>query len=88
LKILALSQFAVGIQGVFDQSIASTGHSLGPMLSTGFWNAVRIPLSYLLSGPLGYGLPGIWWAINLTSYGKALSSYWIFRRGKWKEVQL
>ncbi len=88
LRILALSQFAVGIQGVYDQTVSAAGHSLPPSISTGFWNLSRIPLSLWLGAPERFGLVGIWWAINLSTYGKALTSWWILRRGRWLRLRL
>ncbi len=88
LRVIALSQFAVGLQGVFDQSLSSAGYSLPVFFSTGFWNLSRIPLSLLLGAPDLFGLPGIWWAVNLSTYGKAATSYWLVRRGRWLRTGL
>ena len=37
---------------------------------------------------LGYGLPGVWWAVNLSTYGKALTSGWVVHRGRWKHARV
>lgn len=83
LQCLAFSQFAVGLQGVYEQSLMSAGYSLSVSLWTGFWNLSRIPLASWLAITEGYGLAGIWWAINLSTYGKALTSAILVRRGNW-----
>ncbi|MFQ5505228.1 MAG: MATE family efflux transporter [Planctomycetota bacterium] len=90
LKILALSQFAVGLQGVFDLSMMSAGYSLPVSFWSVVWNLSRIPLAIWLAAPekLDGGLPGIWWAINLSTYGKALTGWWLFRRGRWKRIRV
>ncbi len=86
LRIIALSQFAVGLQGILEQAILGAGHSFPIFLSTTFWNLARIPTAMLLAPSLG--LPGIWWAVNLTTYGKALTAFWIFGKGGWKRLDL
>jgi putative MATE family efflux protein len=88
LQIIAFSQFAVGLQGVYDQSLSAAGYTLPVFLSTSFWNLSRIPLCKWLALDAGYGLAGIWWAINISSYGKGLCSWLLFRAGHWKKVEL
>lgn len=85
LRCLAFSQAALGLQGVYEQSLMSCGHSLPVSLWIGFWNLSRIPLASWLAISQGYGLAGIWWAINLSTYGKALSCAILIRRGNWLE---
>ena len=86
LRIIALSQFAVGLQGVLEQAILGAGHSFPVFLSTTFWNLARIPTAMVLAPK--FGLPGIWWAVNLTTYGKAMTAFWIFGKGGWKRLDL
>lgn len=86
LRIIAWSQWAVAVQGIQEVVLYATGYATAPCLSTLFWNASRIPLCYVLAAQ--HGLAGIWWAINLTSYGKALTATWLFRRGTWQRTGL
>lgn len=88
LQVLAWSQFAVGLQGVWENSLSSSGHSLPVFYSTTIWNLSRIPLCYLLAIPFEGGLAGVWWAINLSSYGKALTAGLVVRRGTWKRIEV
>jgi len=71
-------------------SLSSAGHTLPVFWSTTFWNLSRVPLCCWLAIDLGYGLPGVWWAVNLSTnlftYGKALTSGWVVRRGRWKHA--
>jgi MATE family multidrug resistance protein len=86
LRIIALSQFAAGLQGVLEQAILGAGHSFPVFLSTTVWNLARIPIAMLLAPH--FGLPGIWWAVNITTYGKATTALWIFGKGGWKKLDL
>jgi len=90
LKVIALSQWAVALQGVFEQSLMAAGYTLQVFYSTAFWNLTRIPLAWWMSHPtqLDLGLAGIWWCINITTYGKALTSWLLFRFGGWKSVRV
>jgi putative MATE family efflux protein len=48
-----------------------------------FW-FFEIPLSYLLGLALGYGPPGIFWAMAIAFSVMSMVSAWLFRRGRWK----
>ncbi|HEX2200693.1 MAG TPA: hypothetical protein VHH93_01540, partial [Gammaproteobacteria bacterium] len=52
------------------------------------FNLFRIPLAWALAFPLGFGAAGIWWAINLTTYAKAILKGWAAWRGRWAELVL
>lgn len=88
LRVLAWSQFAVGLQQLWDSALCSSGHTLPTFYSTTFWNLARIPLCYLFGVTWRFGLPGVWWAINLSTYGKALTAGLVVRRGTWKNVEV
>lgn len=83
LQTLAWSQWAVGIQGVQENALYSSGYATPPALASAFWNLTRIPLCYVFAHTLGFGLLGIWWAINVSSYGKGLTVSWLTMRGRW-----
>lgn len=78
----------VGLQGVYENAVVAAGHTLPVFFSTTTWNLSRIPLCWLLGIELGYGLAGVWWAINLSTYGKALTASWIVHRRRWQSVEL
>lgn len=83
LRILAWSQWAVGLQGVQENALYSAGYALPPCLASAFWNLSRIPLCALFAHEMGHGIAGIWWAINVTAYGKAATATWLLHRGNW-----
>jgi putative MATE family efflux protein len=61
------------------------GDAMIPMINTllALW-LVRIPLAYLLSGPLGLGADGIWWSIPAGFLVGCIFSTWYYLTGRWK----
>lgn len=51
-------------------------------------NFLRIPLAWILSFPLGWGPAGVWWAINFTSFAKALGKGSSALRGGWVDTEV
>lgn len=45
----------------------------------------QIPLAWALSLGLGWGPPGVYWAIAISYSLSAVVGIWLFRRGRWKE---
>jgi putative MATE family efflux protein len=70
---------------VLTQSFNGAGDTWTPTLISlaCFW-LFEIPLSYVLARPLGYGPPGVFWAMNVAFSVMSLVSAWLFRRGSWK----
>ena len=84
--ILAWSQVFVALEALFEGVLGGSGDT-----KTLFWismplNVIRIPLSYYLAIHLGLGAVGIWWAINISTYLKALTKGYFVWGGKWKSV--
>jgi putative MATE family efflux protein len=52
-----------------------------------FW-VLEIPLAYLLALKLGAGETGVYWSIVVAESIAALAAIHLFRRGKWKQVQV
>ena len=80
---LAFSQLFVAIEVVHEKILAGAGHTRPPMWVSASGNLLRIPLAWLLAGPLGLASLGVWWAINLTTFGKAVLQLHLVRRGTW-----
>ncbi len=53
----------------------------------GFW-LFQIPLAYLLANTFKMGPTGVFVAIPVTEIGIAITAFLIFRKGKWKNIQL
>jgi MATE family multidrug resistance protein len=52
------------------------------------WNILRVPLAWLFAFPLGWGAAGVWWAINITTYAKAILKAIATARGKWASLEI
>jgi len=84
LRILAVSQLFMGLELVFSGAFSGAGDTVPPMAILVPLNMARIPLAYLLAGPVGLGINGVWWAISGSSIIKGLVITFWFLRGRWK----
>jgi Na+-driven multidrug efflux pump len=53
----------------------------------GFW-VFQIPLAYLLAKSLALGPTGVFIAIPLAETAMTIAAYVLFKRGRWKTVQV
>ncbi len=83
--ILAASQLFVAWEALAEGVLAGAGDTRTVFRYSAPFNLLRIPLAWLLAFPLGFGAAGVWWAINLTTYAKALLKGWAAWRGHWTE---
>lgn len=49
---------------------------------------VGVPMSYLLSTRLGWGLTGVWLAMGLDEGIRGLMNYFRWRAGHWRELRV
>ncbi len=86
--ILAASQLFVAWEALSEGVLAGAGDTRTVFWYSAPFNLFRIPLAWALAFPLGFGAAGIWWAINLTTYAKAILKGWAAWRGRWAELVL
>ncbi len=89
LRIICLGYvfFAYGM--VVSQAFNGAGDTRTPTFINlfCFW-LLEIPLGYLLAVHMGWGLAGVCWAIAGSETVLAVLAVLLFRRGKWKTVEI
>ncbi|MGA0555380.1 MATE family efflux transporter [Larkinella sp. VNQ87] len=89
LRIFCLGYvfFAYGM--VISQALNGAGDTRTPTLINVvcFW-LVEIPLAYLLANSLGWGPEGVFWSVAFSESLLAVIAVLVFRRGRWKLVQV
>lgn len=88
LRILALSQMFMAVEIVLEGAFAGAGNTLPPMAISLPGSIARLPLAYYLCFTLGMGITGMWWALTITTWAKAVAAVIWFRRGGWKKTGL
>jgi len=89
LTIVSYSYFVYAWWMVSVQAFNGAGDTLTPTkINLVFFWLIQIPLSYLLGKTLGLEHTGVFWAIFISETSVGLFTLWLFRRGKWKTVQV
>ena len=87
-QVLAFSQLFVAMEALGEGTLSGAGDTRSVFWWSGPLNVLRIPLGWLLAFPLGMGAAGVWWAINITTYVKALGKGGAVVWGRWRELEL
>ncbi|MEZ4826557.1 MAG: MATE family efflux transporter [Bacteroidia bacterium] len=89
LKIICSGYIFFAYGMVVSQAFNGAGDTRTPTLINfvGYW-LIQIPLAYVLSVTLQMGPVGVFIAIAVALVLLAVSSVVIFRRGKWKEIEI
>ncbi|MFN3202029.1 MAG: MATE family efflux transporter [Bradymonadia bacterium] len=87
-EVLAASQLFVAWESLFEGVLSGAGHTRVVFVWSAPLNILRVPLAWWLAHPLGWGAPGVWWAINFTTWVKAIGKGWAVRKGGWATVGL
>ena len=82
-RVIALSLLGTALEVVLEGAFGGAGNTLPPMIISGGFTALRIPLGALLAGS-GFGYAGVYWAISLTGLARGLTIAGWFARGRWK----
>ncbi|MDZ7341942.1 MAG: MATE family efflux transporter [candidate division KSB1 bacterium] len=87
--------FAVSIFEIFlapevmlEGAFTGAGDTKPPFLISIPLTFLRIPLSYLFSITLGFGVIAIWWVISFSTFLKGICFWLWFHRGRWKERRI
>jgi putative MATE family efflux protein len=89
LKIVSLGYVSYGLGMVLMNSFNGAGDSRTPTYINlaGFW-ALQIPLAYILSISLHLGPRGVFLAILIAESVITIGTFFIFKRGAWKLVNI
>ncbi len=85
LEIISFSQVFMAIGILLDGVFSGSGKTLVPMLITVPVVLARIPLAYYLAFSKNMGIEGIWWAITILTFVKAVIYLIWFFMGQWKK---
>jgi putative MATE family efflux protein len=89
LRLVAFGMPALASCMILAAALRGAGDTRVPVLFTlaGFF-AVRIPLAYLLTGPMGFGLVGAWLAMFADLHVRGLFVLGRFASGRWKGIRV
>jgi putative MATE family efflux protein len=88
LRIASFYLLFIGLSSSMTGAFRGSGYTMPPMYAGLIKLGILVALGYIISEPLGMGLPGVWWAMVI-SYGiefVILAVY--FSRGTWKLKRL
>lgn len=81
--ILAFSQLFVAWESLAEGVLEGAGDTRTVLWWSAPLNMLRVPLGAGLAIGLGWGAPGVWWAINATTWVKAAGKGYAAIRGDW-----
>jgi len=89
LRIICFGYLFFGYGMVIAQSFNGAGDTWTPTKINliAFW-ALQIPLAYIFAYQLEWNTNGVYWAIAISESVLALISIYLFRKGKWKLMQV
>ena len=89
VRIAALEQASIAVVMVLNGTLRGAGDTRTPMLVTLFGVLLfRVAVVYLFAIALDWGLAGVWLGTAVDWTGRAALIYVLFRRGKWKELEV
>lgn len=89
LQILSYSYFVYGWWMVSVQAFNGSGDTSTPTkINLVFFWLIQIPLAYLLAIELNWAHSGVFWAVFFSETSVGLFTLWVFKKGKWKTMQV
>lgn len=89
LRIFCLGYIFFAYGMVISQALNGAGDTRTPTMINivCFW-LIEVPLAYLLANTLNWGPEGVFWSVAFSESLLAVVAVLVFRRGKWKLVQV
>ena len=81
LRTVGYCEVFLGWELLFEGVFTGLGHTRNYMLISVPLTLARWPAAWLLAITLGYGTPGIWWAISLSTLAKGIWTSRLFYKG-------
>lgn len=89
LRILAISFCVYGWWMVSVQAFNGAGDTTTPTwINLIFFWMIQIPLAYVLAIAFDGGHSGVFWAVFFSETAVGLFTLWLFKRGRWKTMQV
>jgi putative MATE family efflux protein len=89
VRIAAAELLFLSAQMVLAGGLRGAGDTRSPMWVTLFGTVfLRVPVVYLFAVVLHGGLAGVWWGTAADWAGRAVLTWVLFRRGRWKKAQV
>jgi len=89
LRIVSYSYFIYAWWMVSVQAFNGAGDTLTPTkINFVFFWLIQLPLSYVLSITMNMAHNGVFWAIFVSETSVGLFTLWLFKKGKWKTVEV
>jgi len=89
LRIIAVSQPFLAVVIVLAGGLRGAGDTRYVLFLTAAGNwGIRLLGVYILGFHLGYGLPGVWFAMALDQFARSILTLARFRSGKWKTIRI
>ncbi|MBE2189281.1 MAG: MATE family efflux transporter [Candidatus Kapabacteria bacterium] len=89
LQILSFSFFVYGWWMVTVQAFNGAGDTRTPTyINIVFFWLIQIPLAYYLAIHLDLQQSGVFWAVFVSETSVGLFTLWIFKKGRWKTMQV
>ena len=89
LRIFAIGYIFYGYGMILAQAFNGAGDTATPTIVNFvcFW-LMEIPLGYLFALRLDWGLPGVCWAVVISETMLSVIIMVLFRRGRWKTMEV
>jgi putative MATE family efflux protein len=89
LRIFSIGYLFFGFGMVINQAFGGAGDTRTPTLINfiSFW-LIQIPLAYAFVNFGGFGPEGVYWSVVISEIILVVIAVFIFRKGKWKTVQV
>jgi len=89
IQIMSYSFFVYGWWMVSVQAFNGAGDTKTPTyINLLFFWLIQIPLAYLLAIKLDWSYSGVFWAVFISETSVGIFTLWLFKKGKWKNVQV